>query len=184
MNTPLEKLVSTLETFGSDSRHWPADVRIELEALVANSADARAAVAEATQLDAWLDSLADPEPAPALAARIVAELPARAPLRARPAMRRALFALPLAAAALLALWVQPPFSRDSNQPAATARLASLPSQTEAFPWEMPSDVLLDVASLDPVDNVPPFDCLYDEHDCMGVMEDRESLLETQSRNLT
>jgi hypothetical protein len=44
--------------------------------------------------------------------------------------------------------------------------------------------LLNVVSLDPINNVPAFECLYDDQDCLGSMENRESFLEIESGKLT
>lgn len=188
MNTQLENLVSTLETCGSNPENWPAESRAALQAFIATSAEARAAVSEATQLDRWLNHLPEPGPAPALADRILAELPVRPtrsnPRQPAPRKPRALWVLPLAAAALLALWVAPPTPPEAPQTAHMQRVATIGSETESFVWEMPSDVLLNVASLDPINDVPEFDCHYNDQDCFGLMENRESSVQTASRNLT
>ena len=93
-------------------------------------------------------------------------------------------ALPLAAAAVVALWLGLP----TEQPALPTPVASsatvLVMDTEAFDWEMPSDVLLHVASLDPMADVPEYGCLYDEQECLGSTDNRESSLLSTSRNLT
>ncbi|MDC0292316.1 MAG: hypothetical protein P8K76_11660 [Candidatus Binatia bacterium] len=188
MKAKLENLISILETCGSDPRNWPAESRDAMESFVANSPEARAAVAEAAELDRWLDQLPEPNPDPALAARIIAELPERpAPqLRKGPATLRPrpLWILPLAAAALLALWIAPATPPDSGQMTNFAAAPGLNLDDSSFVWDMPSDVLLNVVSLDPINNVPAFECLYDDQDCLGSMENRESFLEIESGKLT
>ena len=183
MKTQLADLVNILETSGSNPENWPPAIRAEMEAFIAGSAAARQAVAEATELDRCLDTLSEIKPAPDLAARILADLPPRPVVRPRPLRRGAIFALPLAAAAILALWLgqSGPVPLTSGAPEATA---SFNFEDDALVWEMPSDVLMNVASLDPVDDVPEFDCFYEEPGCFGSTENRESSLMPTSRNLS
>lgn len=72
------ELVSLLDRRGAAPARWPAALRPRAEALLAASAAARAALADAQRLDAALDAaLAAPPTAPALATRIVARAPQR-----------------------------------------------------------------------------------------------------------
>ncbi len=183
MKTQLADLVGILETFGSNPEKWPPATRAEMEAFVASSAEAQQAVAEAIELDRCLDALAEPAPATDLATRILADLPPRPAGRPRPMRRRAIFALPLAAAAALALWLGRPDTAPSP-PRIADSTASFVIEAESFAWDMPSDVLLNVASMDPVNDVPEFDCFYDEQECFGSTENRESSLISTSRSLT
>lgn len=105
MKTRLADLVIILETSGSNPENWPPAIRAEMEAFIASSAAARQALAEATELDRCLDTLREIKPAPDLAARILADLPPRPVERPRPPRRGAILALPLAAAAIFALWL-------------------------------------------------------------------------------
>lgn len=183
MKTRLADLVIILETSGSNPENWPPAIRAEMEAFIASSAAARQALAEATELDRCLDTLREIKPAPDLAARILADLPPRPVERPRPPRRGAILALPLAAAAIFALWLGQSTTAPitSEAPEATA---SFNFEGEALVWEMPSDVLLNVASLDPVEDVPEFDCFYAEPGCFDSTENRESSLMLTSRNLT
>ena len=79
-NEPLAvaELVALLDRHGAAPARWPAALRPRAQALLAASADARAALADAQRLDAALDAvLAAPPTAPALATRIVARAPQR-----------------------------------------------------------------------------------------------------------
>jgi hypothetical protein len=50
----LERLRNLLDAYGADPAHWPDDERATMQALIAASAPARAALAEAAALDALL----------------------------------------------------------------------------------------------------------------------------------
>ena len=181
MKRQLADLVGILETCGSNPENWPPATRADMEAYIASSAEARQALAEAVELDLCLDTLQESAPAPDLAERILADLPARPTTRARTTRRGAILALPLAAAAALMLWLGRPDPASLPNPDTTASLAI---EIDSFDWEMPSDVLLHVASLDPVSESPEFDCFYDEQGCFDSTERRESSLMPTSRNLT
>ena len=72
------ELVALLDRHGARPTHWPPGLRPRAEALLAASADARAALRTAQRLDEALDAvLAAPPAAPALATRIVARAPQR-----------------------------------------------------------------------------------------------------------
>ena len=187
MKRQLTDLVGILETCGSNPENWPPATRADMEAYIASSAEARQALAEAVELDLYLDSLREPAPAPDLAEQILADLPARPARRARTTRRRTILALPLAAAAALVLWLGRPGTDPASDLASLTNpdaTTSLVIEVDSFDWEMPSDVLLHVASLDPVSEGLEFDCFYDEQGCFDSTERRESSLMPTSRNLT
>jgi hypothetical protein len=66
----LERLRALLDAYGAAHAHWPRRERAAAEALIDSSADARALLAGAAQLDALLDLVHSPAPSPALAARV------------------------------------------------------------------------------------------------------------------
>lgn len=70
-----QRLAEIVEAFGASPERWPEAERRAAEALVARSADARALVAEARELDAMLDMAPAAEASPLLAARILAARP-------------------------------------------------------------------------------------------------------------
>jgi len=73
--TGLALLHDVLDAYGADRTRWPAQVRRELAALISNSAEARAALADAQAFDQLLDQapVLAPERVAALGERIVAK---------------------------------------------------------------------------------------------------------------
>jgi hypothetical protein len=81
-----QRLAEIVEAFGASPERWPAAERQAAEALVARSAEARALVAQARELDALLDMAPAALPTSELAGRIMAARPAAS---ARPVMQQA-----------------------------------------------------------------------------------------------
>jgi hypothetical protein len=65
-------LCRLLEAYGADSAHWPEEERAAAEALLRGSAAARAALAEARELDAFLQRHSVAAADPDLAERVIA----------------------------------------------------------------------------------------------------------------
>ncbi len=177
MNASLEMLQSVLDSHGACAERWPAERRADLLALCEHSAEARAARAAAAELDALLGAVKAPAPAGNLAETIVQELPPRARVHRLPLRRWASAAMPLAAAAVLALWIAGPLTPEhdpletatspanrSGFPETTLALAA----SDTFAWDMPSDAFLEVARLDPLADVPSFGCT--EENDLGCLE--------------
>lgn len=66
----LERLRAFLDAYGAARAHWPRRERAAAEALIDSSADARALLAQASQLDALLDLVHSPAPSEALQSRV------------------------------------------------------------------------------------------------------------------
>ncbi len=67
----LQRLAEICAAYGGDPRHWPAPERAAAEALCANSAEARALVAEAAGLDQALSVAPAMAVSPQLRARVL-----------------------------------------------------------------------------------------------------------------
>jgi hypothetical protein len=89
----------------------------------------------------------------------------------RPVRRFIALAVPLAAAAALALWFTGPLAPGRGPVGSAADLAGGIELTEntlglaasdVFAWEVPSDAFLEVAKLDPLADVPSFGCTYED----------------------
>lgn len=65
-----ERLRDLLDAYGAAQAHWPRRERAAAEALIDSSAEARALLAEAAQLDALLDMVHSPAPSESLQARV------------------------------------------------------------------------------------------------------------------
>jgi hypothetical protein len=99
----LQRLGELLDAYGAAAERWPAAERRAAERLVAQSAAARALCDEAAALDDLLDRLPSEPVSPVLASRVLAGAPPRRRGRIwRPAL---VAAVPLAAAAVLAVWL-------------------------------------------------------------------------------
>ena len=98
----LERLRNLLDAYGAQPERWPEAERAAAQALIGRSAAARALWKEAQEVDLLLGAVSV-EPEPALVTRILAAAPRHAaPRRSRRALAAA---VPLAAAAVLALWI-------------------------------------------------------------------------------
>ncbi|WP_282009557.1 hypothetical protein [Brevundimonas aveniformis] len=75
MTVGLERFEQIIEAYGANPRHWPEQERAAAEHLVAHSEAARAMLASAAELDAWLDAAPDPVPSDLLAHRVLKAAP-------------------------------------------------------------------------------------------------------------
>jgi hypothetical protein len=102
----LAQFVDLLDLYGARLEHWPEVAGRAARSFLGESAEARAALAEAEQLAVMLDAVEVPDPSPYLRARIL-EVPIRHPREQAVSWWpfRTLFkpALGLAAAALLGI---------------------------------------------------------------------------------
>ena len=134
----LERLGVLLDAYGAAAERWPDTEREAARWLIAQSAAARARRDEAADVDRLLDALPAEAPSSSLAARVMAAAPRPRPGRV---WRRALAAaVPLAAAAAVALWLA-----SEHQPA--RQMAHAPAM-EIGEYTSPTDVLLAPYGLD------------------------------------
>ncbi|MCW5729375.1 MAG: hypothetical protein KIT20_01360 [Alphaproteobacteria bacterium] len=87
----LERLQQIIDAYGADPARWPGAELAAAEALLARSAEARAALAEARRLDDMLDAWTAPAPDPWAAQRIAGA--AHELAQRRPGLRERLAAL-------------------------------------------------------------------------------------------
>ncbi len=146
-----------LDAYGADPQRWPQEERAAALALLERDPDARALRAQAARLDALLATAEPLEPSPALVARILAAAPTpvgakRRPLSfIRPAHAwRLAAAAPLAAAAVVALWLM-------RAPEPTVQISAA-SLGELGTYEVPGDELLGIADVDLFNTDPWSDC--------------------------
>ena len=167
----LKRLHTLLDAYGADPGRWPAAERVPALALVERSPEARRARDAAAALDRVLDLAPDVEPSLDLGARVLANVPRR-PSRLP---RTLAFAVPLAAAATLVVWVvrMPPSHPEPLTPDAIAALST---------FTTPTDVLLDPTGLDLADALPSYGCTEGELGCIdvGPADERDSRLEKGS----
>lgn len=71
----VERLQVLLDAYGAEPARWPDDERAAALALLTESAAARAAHADARQLDDWLDVAPPGDPGDVLRARILSSVP-------------------------------------------------------------------------------------------------------------
>jgi hypothetical protein len=71
----LARFASILDAYGAAPRRWPATERAAAEALLAGSAEARAMLERAAELDRLLDAAEAPAPSPALRAAVLRAAP-------------------------------------------------------------------------------------------------------------
>ncbi len=147
----LVELQRLLDAHGTDARDWPADTWEAASALVARSAEARAAWDEAAALDRMLVALPPTEPSSDLVERVLATGPSpRVPARWRHA---AAALVPLAAAAALAVWlVSAP-----SAPVLAPRAVDLTS-VGLGEYASPTDYLLDPYGVDVSESLPSLGC--------------------------
>lgn len=180
----LERLRDILGAYGGDPERWPDAERAPALELLSRSADARSLRDDALRLDAALDLLPAAEPSAGLEERILAAA-RRTPqdgtgaahvvsldtVRARRDAgrpRRGLLlaaALPLAAAAALALWVARTDRTEPRQVARSVAGVAAPHEREASEAELlaalasykaPDDALSGLAALDDVYGADPW----------------------------
>jgi hypothetical protein len=157
----LARLNELLAAYGASPERWPADERELAMRLIAASPAARAACDDAAAVDRLLDAASMPEaPSAALRARVLASAPQR---RLRPAWQRPLAAgLPLAAAAVLVLWLATARERPEQQ------VAAIPLN-EIGVYTSPTDVLLGSYGVDVYDAaIPSIGCADSDLGCPRV----------------
>jgi hypothetical protein len=177
----LARLETLLDAYGGDPARWPDAERADALALIAASAAARRLHDEARRLDAVLDVLPVATPSPELEERIVAAAraassppgaavssgrvhridEARRRSDARPGRRLPLLAaaVPLAAAAALALWLaagRTPQAPPVQHAAPRQEVVEEVRIADLGVYETPSDALLGLAVLDEVYETEPW----------------------------
>ena len=183
----LDRLRAIFDAYGGDPRRWPDAERDVALTMLARSADARRLHEEAMRLDEALDLLPAAAPSPGLEDRIVAAAlldggAGRQPAQVRPItdarrarraggrLRTGLLAaaLPMAAAAALALWLGN--GRSVGTPAAPANVASTEIKlADLGSYEVPGDELLAVSVLDDAYDAEPLNgCSDGELGCLRV----------------
>ncbi|HEY2775915.1 MAG TPA: hypothetical protein VGK20_17875 [Candidatus Binatia bacterium] len=157
----VERLGEILSVYGADARRWPACERQAAERLVLRSSEASAMRREAAELDALLDLLQSEEALPAAspdAAALADRVMAAAPRPRSRRLRTTLVAVvPLAAAAVLAVWIAMPHG--------TAAVRSSSSEVPVGQYSSPTDVLLEPWGIDISDSMPSFGCADSELGC-------------------
>jgi hypothetical protein len=161
------RLLELVDAYGADPERWPAGERAAALASLARSGAARAALAEATELDRLLDVAPAPAPTPDLATRVLARAPTAAVRVPRPLRRFIATALPVAAAAGLLLWMAGPTAEVvAPGPSAPARMAAVGDFTG------PTDALLDLSDLALADD-PDLSCDESAFGCLDFDLDEE-----------
>jgi hypothetical protein len=136
----LERFGEIVDAYGAAAERWPHAEREAARHLVVESAEARALLKRAAELDARLDSLGSEPPSALLAARVLAAAPRKRAVRN---WRRAVAAIiPLAAAAALALWLVGRTPEEVSAPSIASLSIPLGEYTD------PTDVLLDSYAID------------------------------------
>jgi len=133
------RLHAILDAYGADPARWPAAERDAALALLVRSPEARRHHDAAARLDAALDASPVQVPSPALAARVLHATPRRRPVRVG---RWVALAAPLAAAAVLVLWLA---RSPAPAPLTADAIAALGT------YSMPTDTLLFSIGSDLVD---------------------------------
>ena len=153
------RLWEVLEAYGASPDRWPEDERAALLALVDESSEARARLDAAARLDALLDAASEiPPPTDEAVARILDAAPRGA---ARKRSLRWLAALPVAAAAALALWV-------ARVPEPAPRETLQIAMADLGVYETPTDVFLSIDGVDPLARVPGYGCDEDALRCLDL----------------
>jgi hypothetical protein len=162
------RLLELIDAYGADPERWPAGERPAALALLARSAAARTALAEASALDHLLDAAPAPvAPTADLAARVLARAPRAAVRVRRPLRRFVATALPVAAAAGFLLWMAGPTTdMPAPGPSAIGEVAALGDLT------VPTDVLLDLSDLTLADD-PDLSCDESAFGCLDFDLDDE-----------
>jgi hypothetical protein len=168
----LAELERWLDVYGSDPKRWPAAEWEAAARLVAQSAEARAVWDEAVALDHMLAGLPPVEVSPVLVDRVLADAPRRRlPARWRRAMAAA---VPLAAAAGVALWVFGNTTAGIPAPKAVD-LTSI----ELGEYASPTDYLLESYGVDVTESAPALGCDDSTLGCPSL--DDESTTDARSR---
>ena len=158
----LERLRALLDAYGANPERWPPEEREAALALVEQSPQAQHWRDASARVDALLDHAPGIEVSATLIDRILAAAPTPAPSANRTpppyrhttrrvrAWQTLAAAVPLAAAAVVVVWV---LTKPSQTPERTnVALAEI----ETF--DVPTDALLDVPSVQVLDRVPTFGC--------------------------
>lgn len=162
-----ERLQEVLEAYGASPDRWPEEERAPLAQLIDASAEARALHERAVRLDQVLDAAGPIDaPSPDLVARILDD----APRSTEPsAIRRWAPLVPIAAAAMLALWIARDPMRRTDAPVAPPRGESIEiAMVDLGVYDTPTDVLLSVDGFDPLANVPAWGCEDTELGCIDL----------------
>lgn len=163
----LERLNEVLDAYGASADRWPTDERASLERLIETSAQARALHEDVARFDRLLDAAGPIDtPSPALFDRIVD----KAPRSTEPsAIRRWAPLVPIAAAAMLALWIaRDPASRTDSPIAPPPDPSIEIAMVDLGVYTTPTDVLLSVDGFDPLANVPTWGCEDTEFGCIDL----------------
>jgi len=156
----MARLEQLLDAYGADPERWPPAEREAALSLIERSAEARARCDAAASLDALLDLVAYEPPSAELAARVVEVARSRLqpPTNRRRAWPYLAAAVPLAAAAALALWIvrspEPPIREPTPEMIALLGV-----------YETPTDELLDPPIFDLFNAVPSLGCTDSELAC-------------------
>jgi hypothetical protein len=178
MTMKIERLHEILDAYGASPAHWPEGERTEAVRLISESAEAHALYESAADLDLMLDT-ASPPPPPSreLIAKVLASAPASRAAGAGDRTRVTAFrrrswrvmAVPLAAAAALAIWMAT--TRDSTveapieiaapatpdaEDSETRELAS--ALSELVEYSSATDALLSPYGVDVYSVTPSFGC--------------------------
>ena len=170
----LERLRALLDAYGANPDRWPPQERTAALALLEQSPQAQRWRDASDRVDALLDHAPGVEVSATLIDRILAAAttPARSASRTPPpfrhttrrvwAWRTLAAALPLAAAAAVLLWVL-------TKPSQTPERANV-TLAEIETFDVPTDALLDVPSLQVLDHVPTFGCAGGGLGCVDTGE--------------
>ncbi len=170
----LERLRALLDAYGANPDRWPPEERATALALLEQSPEAQRWRDASAHLDALLDQAPGYEASADLIDRILAAAPTparsanRTPAPYRHVTRRVrawraiAAALPLAAAAVLVLWAL-------TKPSQTPERANV-SLAEIETYDVPTDALLDVPSVQALDRVPTFGCAGGGLGCVDTGE--------------
>jgi hypothetical protein len=163
-----ERLAEILDAYGADPDRWPADERAAALALLREDAGARVLRERALRLDRVLTAADEVDVPPDLAARVLAAAPLPAAARAqrrRPSIERGgrrlrylAAAVPMAAAAVVALWLA---RAPENEVTLSDAIAALGE------YETPGDELLTTGEVDLFSD-PWVDCPESVLGCIDV----------------
>jgi hypothetical protein len=158
----LERLRALLDSYGADPDRWPPEERAAALALLEQSPQAQRWRDASGNLDALLNRAPAFEVSANLIDRILSAATTPAPSANRPpapyrhntrrmrTWQTIAAAVPLAAAVVLMLWV-------FTKPPQTAERASV-TLAEIETFDVPTDALLDLPSVQALDRVPAFGC--------------------------
>jgi hypothetical protein len=170
----LERLRALLDAYGANPDRWPAEERASALALLEQSPQAQRWRDASASVDALLDHAPGFEGSATLIDRILTSTPAPAPSANRTpppyryltrrvrAWRTLAAAVPLAAAAVVMLWV---LTKPSQTPEPTSVTLA-----EIGTFDVPTDALLDVPGVQALDRVPTFGCAGGGLGCVDMGE--------------